>query len=54
LQWHNLKRLALEGLASENTRLLREHAAQRFGTLLEQSGGSSGSGGGSGSSNDGQ
>lgn len=42
-EWSNLKRLALEGLEQQNTRLLREHAAQRFGTLLNQAGDASSS-----------
>lgn len=37
-EWANLKRLAIEGLEQQNTLLLREHAAQRFGTLLNQAG----------------
>ncbi|KAL4426182.1 hypothetical protein ABPG77_007464 [Micractinium sp. CCAP 211/92] len=37
-EWVNLKRLAIEGLEQQNTLLLREHAAQRFGTLLNQAG----------------
>ncbi|KAL4431281.1 hypothetical protein ABPG75_006537 [Micractinium tetrahymenae] len=43
-EWGNLKRLAIEGLEQQNTRLLREHAAQRFGTLLEQAGGGNSAG----------
>ncbi|PSC76698.1 hypothetical protein C2E20_0205 [Micractinium conductrix] len=43
-EWPNLQRLALEGLAEDNTRLLRKHATQRFGTLLEQTGSSGGEG----------
>lgn len=42
-EWGNLKRLAIEGLEQQNTQLLRDHAAQRFGTLLNQAGGASSS-----------
>lgn len=38
-EWHNLKRLALEGLVADNTRLLRTHASQRFTPLLERASG---------------
>lgn len=49
-EWDNLKRLAIEGIEEGNTRLLRQHASQRFGTLLTgQSGrGSSEAAGGGG------
>ncbi len=41
-EWDNLKRLSLEALDADNTRLLREHAAERFGTLQGQAGGGGG------------
>lgn len=36
----NLKRVTLESLEETNTRLLRKHASQRFGALMEQAAGS--------------
>jgi hypothetical protein len=36
-EWNNLKRLAIEGLESSNTQLLRNHAATRFAPLLNNS-----------------
>ena len=37
-EWGNLERLAKEGLAAENVRLLRAHASKRFTAMLEQAG----------------
>lgn len=37
LQDH-LQRLAVEGLEQGNTRLMRQHASQRYTSLLEQAG----------------
>ena len=33
-EWKNLQRLAVDGLATENTRLMRQHATQKFAPML--------------------
>lgn len=38
-EWDNLKRLAIDGLAADNTRLLRQHANHRFTAMLDRAGG---------------
>ena len=37
-EWDHLRRLAVEGMEQGNTRLLRQHAAQRYTAMLEQAG----------------
>ena len=35
-EWQQLRRLAVEGLDAENTRLLRQHASQKFAPMLDK------------------